>query len=93
MVAEKFGIARVARRIAGGRRHFAKQRRAARHDEDALADSERFERVMGDEQDGAPAQQFGGEFLQAQPGDRIETGAAIKVVGVEGGNLLIVEKI
>jgi membrane-bound ClpP family serine protease len=26
-------------------------------------------------------------------GDRIETGSAIKVVGVEGGNLLIVEKI
>lgn len=33
------------------------------------------------------------ELSAITPGDRIETGSAIKVVGVEGGNLLIVEKI
>ena len=33
------------------------------------------------------------ELSAITSGDRIETGAAIKVVGVEGGNLLLVEKI
>jgi len=33
------------------------------------------------------------ELSAITSGDRIETGASIKVIGVEGGNLLIVEKI
>ena len=61
-----------ARRFAGGNQGVTELRRPPGHDVDAVAETQGLERIVGDEEDGAPGEEFGRQILLAYPGDGVE---------------------
>ena len=70
-------VAEAAGRRAVGRGRRLQRRRAAGHDVDAIAEPERFQRVVGDEQHRAPGEQARGKRLQPGAGDGVERGEGL----------------